>query len=127
QDLALHQPDGSTIGLADYLWTRELGDISEPVIAPHPVTHTFTPPVVLALSGTPLARISSVSATLGEVELPQDHIVLDGRALAWMIANVLDSTRLWFTDTDLHVTTDTDTEPVVTDVVLGRPKTKPGS
>ncbi|HEY6423415.1 MAG TPA: hypothetical protein VIY28_09265 [Pseudonocardiaceae bacterium] len=43
------------------------------------------------------------------------------RQLAWMVANVLDHTRLWFTNTDRHYVSD-DEQPgraPATDVVLG--------
>jgi hypothetical protein len=64
-----------------------------------------------------------VSATVGEHELPTEEITVgDRRQLAWMVANVLDHTRVWFTNTNRHYVSD-DEQPGranATDVLLGR-------
>lgn len=87
------------------------------------MSREFASAAVLTLRGEPLARIKSVSATVGEVQREMDPFVVGGVPLAWMIANVLDSTRVWFTETDrTYVSDDHDRgAALVTDVVLGLP------
>lgn len=123
-DFTLMLADGSKIPLADYLWAGELRGFDEPPVAPHRITRNFTPAATLLLDGIPRLRITTVSATVGELEFAADSVVLGGRAhVAWMVANVLDHTRLWFTDTHQHYVSD-DQHPgaiLATDVLLGRP------
>jgi hypothetical protein len=118
---------GGNIALPDFLWAGVLGGFDEPPVAPHRVTRKFDPPAVLTLRGEPLARITSVAATVGEVRLETDPFVIGGHPMAWMIANVLDSTRVWFTDTDRTYVSD-DLQGgarLATDVILGRPEPGP--
>jgi hypothetical protein len=127
EDFGLLRKGGGTVLLQDYLWAGVLGGFDEPPAPLRRITRDFSPPVVLTLRGRPLARITSVSATVGEIELAADRVVLGGGALAWMIANVLDGTRVWFTDTDgAHVSDDQGVGvALATDVILGHPAVDP--
>ena len=125
--LGLLLDDGGSVLLQDFLWSEVLGGFDGPPVAPHRVTREFPAPWVLTLNGEALMRISSVSATVGEVSPGAVPVALTGEVLAWMIANILDGTRLWFTDTDrVHVSDDRGGAVVLpTDVVLGRPTAGP--
>jgi hypothetical protein len=43
-DCELLRADGSTVPLADFLWSGELRGFDEPAVVPHRITRTFTPP-----------------------------------------------------------------------------------
>jgi hypothetical protein len=128
-EFALLKKGGGRILLQDFLWAGVLGSFDEPPVAPRRVTREFDPPAVLTLRGEPLARITSVAATVGEVQMETDPFVVGGGPMAWMIANVLDSTRVWFTDTDRTYVSDDQEGGVVlaTDVILGRSEQDPTS
>ncbi|GAB3414106.1 restriction endonuclease [Flindersiella endophytica] len=121
--LGLLLDDGRSILLQDLLWDGILTGFEDPPAPLRPVTRKFLPPAVLTLNGQTIARISEVCATVGEVERDAAPIVAGGHGLAWMIANVLKGTRVWFTDAlDIHVSNDRrDGAGLATDVLLGRP------
>jgi hypothetical protein len=50
-DCELLRADGSTVSLADFLWSGELRGFDEPVIAPHRVTRIFGSPATLLFDG----------------------------------------------------------------------------
>jgi hypothetical protein len=118
--------NGTSILLQDLLWSEVIGSLDAPPVAPHPVTRTFSPPAVLTLRGEPLAQITEVTASVGETLVPASSVAVAGSELAWMIANVLDGTRVWFTDTDrTHVSDDQNGgSTLATDVILGRAKSR---
>ena len=50
-DCELLRADGSTVSLADFLWSGELRGFDEPVIAPHRITRIFGSPATLLFDG----------------------------------------------------------------------------
>jgi hypothetical protein len=119
--------DGRCIPLRDYLLNGRIRGHGEPASSLEEIRRTFDPPAVLTLYGTPRLKIKSVTATISEpvVELPA--ISIGGRQhLAHLLANVLDGTAVWFTDTDnYHLSDDAPEEELArallaTDVILGR-------
>jgi hypothetical protein len=67
--------------------------------------------------------------TVGEVAVVQDPFVVSGAPMAWMIGNVLDSTRVWFTDAGWTYVSDDQNGgmTLADDVVLGRQRPDPAS
>lgn len=114
--------DGRRERLDVLLWAGELAGLDQPPTPLHRVKKTFDPPATLLFEETPLLRVVSVTATVGEVEVDPVSLTIGGRdQIAWMVANVLDGTRVWFTHDERHYTSDDHQirEPQANEVLLG--------
>jgi hypothetical protein len=90
--------DETSEGLADVLFRGELTSLKEPPTAPHRVTRTFVPPVILRRLDEPIARVWEISATVSEVE--SDPMTIETRMgrIAWVLANTLTGSYVWFAE-----------------------------
>ena len=95
-DFVLEFEDGSSERLADHLLSGELSSIEEPPTDPHPVTRTFSPPALLRRRDEPLARVVRITATVAETQAPPVVIETVMEKIAWMLANALTGSRIWF-------------------------------
>ena len=120
--------DGTTLPLADHLLAGELGELRDPPAPLHEVVRSFDPPAVLTLGGQRRLKVASITATVGEQVMDVPSIAVNGReGLAQVVANVLESTSLWFTDRGTFYTSDDGqnagrSKYPAQDVVLGRPE-----
>jgi hypothetical protein len=88
--------DGTRQRLAGHLLRGELASLTAPPTAPHPVTRTFTSPVLLRRLDEPIARVQEITATVGEAASPPITIETPTAEIAWMLANTLTGTHTWF-------------------------------
>lgn len=124
--------DGRSVPLMDYLLSGHIRGHDEPAVPLEEIRRTFDPPAILTLHGGPRLKIRSVTATVGEHVMDVHSVSIGGRErLAYLVANVLDGTAVWFTDTENYYVSDDKaaTGPrgslLATDVVLGRPSEEP--
>ncbi|MEE4544089.1 hypothetical protein V2S66_19185 [Streptomyces sp. V4-01] len=96
--LEVQDPRDGWLRVMDLLQHGEINPTTEVLTPFHRVTRSFDPPVVLALSGKPAAKIRSISATVGEELSDPFDISVGGREnLAWMVKDVLGGEIAWFT------------------------------
>ena len=126
--------DGRSMPLMDYLLSGHIRGHGEPAVPLEEVLRIFDPPAILTLHGTPRLKIRSVTATVGEQVMDVSEVSIGGRErLAYLIANVLDSTAVWFIDTEDYYVSDNNAATglrgslLATDVVLGRPSGAAGN
>lgn len=97
-EFSLELADGIVSSLGDELLRGELGSLDEPPTAPHRVTRTYDPPVILRRVEEPIARVLQISATVGEVESAPTTIESQTGRIAWMLANTLTGGHTWFAE-----------------------------
>jgi hypothetical protein len=97
-DFVLEFEDGTTEQLADHLLRGELSSIEEPPTEPHRAERTFSPPVLLRRQDKPVARVIRVTAVVGEAQAAPVVIETPTAKIAWMLANTLTGSRIWFTE-----------------------------
>jgi hypothetical protein len=90
--------DGTRIRLIDHLLRGELSSIREPPTEPHPVTRTFASPVLLSHGDEPIARVVEIRATVSEAQAERVVIETSTADIAWMLADTLNGSRIWFAD-----------------------------
>ncbi len=90
--------DGTSELLGDHLLRGELVALDEPPTAPHRVTRTFACLAVLRRLDEPIARVREVSATVSEVEMEPAIVETGMEGVAWMLANTLTGSRVWFAE-----------------------------
>ena len=95
-EFVLEFEDGTSERLADHLLRGELSSIEEPPTEPHSVTRMFSPPVLLRRRDEPLARVVRITATVGEAQAPPVLIETPTAKIAWMLADTLSGSRIWF-------------------------------
>jgi len=132
EDYGLLLADGRSIPLTDHLLNGHIRGFDEPSVPLAEVHRTFDPPVTLTLHGTAYLKIRSMTATVGEYVMDVSTVSIGGRTrLAYLIANVLDSSAVWFTDTENYYVSDDKSATgsraslLATDVLLGRPNYDP--
>jgi hypothetical protein len=89
--------DGTTEALGDHLLRGELASLEEPPTASHGVTRSFPSPVLLRRLAEPIARVCEISAMVSEVESEPTRIETGMERGAWMLANTLTRSHVWFT------------------------------
>ena len=93
-------PDGTPVPVAMRFTARPgagaVSSIEEPPTEPHPVTRTFSSPVLLRRRDEPLARVVRITATVGEAQAPPVVIETPTAKIAWMLADTLTGSRIWF-------------------------------
>ena len=97
-DFVLEFEDGMSERLADHLLRGELSSIEEPPTEPHPVTRTFSSPVLLRRRDELLARVVRITATVAEAQAPPVVIETRTAKIAWMLADTLTGSRIWFAE-----------------------------
>jgi hypothetical protein len=81
----------------DLLQEGEINSPKDDVTPLHQVTRSFDPPVILMADGEPVARVCSISATVGEEQGDPFDFTVGGRErLAWMVKDTLGGARAWF-------------------------------
>lgn len=95
-EFVLDLGDGKSELLADNLLRGELGPLTEPPLAAHAVTRTFVPPVLLSRLDEPLARVWEITATVGEADAEPVTVETQAGEVAWVLANTLTGTHIWF-------------------------------
>lgn len=88
--------DGTSVQLMDHLLRGELSSIREPPTEPHPVTRTFALPVLLRHGDKPIARVVQIRATVSEAQAEPVVIETSTADIAWMLADTLTGSRIWF-------------------------------
>lgn len=88
--------DGTSEPLMDHLLRGELASIKEPPTEPHPVTRTFASPVLLRHGEKPIARVVQIRATVSEAQAEPVVIETSTADIAWMLADTLTGSRIWF-------------------------------
>jgi hypothetical protein len=88
--------DGTSELLMDHLLRGELSSIEEPPTDPHPVTRTFASPVLLRHGEEPVARVVQIRATVSEAQAEPVVIETSTADIAWMLADTLTGSRIWF-------------------------------
>jgi hypothetical protein len=97
-EFILEFEDGSSERLGDQLLRGELAKIDEPPTVQHRATRSFDPPAVLSRIGEPIARVWQISATVWEAESEPTTFSTEMERAAWMIANTLTGSRVWFAE-----------------------------
>jgi hypothetical protein len=95
-ELSIDLDDGTSELLGDHLLHGELASLDEPPTVPHRVTRTFASPVVLRRLNEPIARVRDVSATVSEAESDPAIVEVGMEGVAWMLANTLTGSHVWF-------------------------------
>jgi hypothetical protein len=90
--------DKTSERLGHLLLRGELTSLDEPPTTPHRVTRTFASPVVLRRVDEPIARVWEISATVSEVESGPTTIESRLGPVAWMLANTLTGSHIWFAE-----------------------------
>lgn len=88
--------DGTTERLMDHLLHGELSTMTEPPTEPHAVTRTFASPVLLRHGEEPIARVVQIRATVSEAQAEPIVIETSTEDIAWMLADTLTGSRIWF-------------------------------
>lgn len=88
--------DGTSEALMDHVLRGELASLREPPTEPHPVTRTFASPVLLRRGEEPIARVVEVRATVSEAQAEPVVIETSTADIAWMLADTLTGSRIWF-------------------------------
>lgn len=97
-EFSLDLDDGTSELLADHLLRGELASLDEPPTVPHRVTRAFASPVVLRRLDEPIARVREISATVSELESEPAIVEVGMEGVAWMLANTLTGSRVWFAE-----------------------------
>jgi Restriction endonuclease len=97
-EFVLDFEDGTSELLMDHLLRGELASIEEPPTKPHPVTRTFSSPVLLRRLEEPVARVIEIAATVSEAQAEPVVIETPRARVAWMLANTLTGSRIWFAE-----------------------------
>ena len=92
----LELEDGTTEPLADHLLRGELSSITEPPTEPHPVIRAFDSPVLLRRGEEPIARVVQIRAAVSEAQAAPMVIETSTEDIAWMLADTLTGSRIWF-------------------------------
>jgi hypothetical protein len=97
-EFSLDLDDGTSELLGDHLLRGELASLDEPPTVPHRVTRTFAPPVVLRRLNEPIAGVRKISATVSESESEPAIVEVGMEGVAWMLANTLTGSHVWFAE-----------------------------
>jgi hypothetical protein len=97
--LEVEDAGGQRLSVMDLLQEGEISSLEDEVTPLHRVTRSFDPPVILMADGEPVARVCSISATVGEEQGDPFDFTVGGRErLAWMVKDTLGGARAWFTE-----------------------------
>lgn len=88
--------EGTSEALMDHLLRGELASLREPPTKPHAVTRTFASPVLLRRGEEPIARVVKIRATVSEAQAEPMVIETSTADIAWMLADTLTGSRIWF-------------------------------
>lgn len=88
--------DGTSEPLMDHLLRGELASITDPPTEPHSVIRTFASPVLLRHREEPVARVVQIRATVSEAQAEPVVIETSTADIAWMLADTLTGSRIWF-------------------------------
>lgn len=98
-DLHLQFASGKNLRMTDVLLAGELAPVDSPPAPLHEVTRRFDPPVLLLAHGSPVAKIRSVTAYVGEEDGPSAVGKVGGREwLKWVVRDALTGAKAWITD-----------------------------
>lgn len=95
-EFVLDFEDGTSELLMDHLLRDELASIEEPPTEAHPVRRAFSPAVLLRRLGEPIARVIEIAATVSEAQAEPVVIETPRARVAWMLANTLTDSHVWF-------------------------------
>jgi hypothetical protein len=95
-EFVLDFDDGTSELLVDHLLRGELASLAEPPTELHPVTRTFSSPVLLRQNDEPVARVTAIRATVGEAQAEPVVIEKTAAEIAWMLADTLTGSHTWF-------------------------------
>jgi hypothetical protein len=103
--LEVEDAGGQRLGVMDLLKEGEINSPKGELTPLHRVTRAFDQPVIFMADGEPVARIRSISATVGEEQGDPFDFTVGGRErLAWMVKDTLGGARAWFTkDGKIHL------------------------
>lgn len=96
--LEVEDAGGQRLSVMDLLQEGEIDSLQDKVTPLHRVTRSFDPPAIFMADGEPVARVSAISATVGEEQGDPFDFTVGGRErLAWMVKDTLGGARAWFT------------------------------
>lgn len=100
--------DGSRTGLVECLSAGECSPIGDPPTPLHPVIRQFDPAVTIYIDRKPVAKVSTITAIVGDSDSPFTVSVGPGiENVAWMLKDAIGDTTIWFGDKDeIHVVGD---------------------